>query len=315
MPTCSNCNEDLLRAEYSTSQLRKDPSSRKCKSCVKLITTGTTGTTVTTVTTGTTVTAVTTGTTGTTGTTVTTGTTGTTVTTVTTGTTESVFDEPAEIEDDDTNNVNNKTAADDAGTNIDIGTIDIATHANDAIIDAIITNTQIDTCDTFDVDHARNTCISPDDAAAAAAAAAAVPGDIHVDHLDFDIDLDADADALVVSVSDETPVKSNILFGDQAVVGEQMNVEQMNDDEFILDETVSEMEIEAGTENEHEHEHEAEHEENLVPSPPSQIQVIPEEVTCQTGIEQEPPQAPSLIRIGICAMDKKARSKPMVSAG
>ena len=276
MPTCSNCNEDLLRAEYSTSQLRKDPSSRKCKSCVKLITTGTTGTTVTT------------------------------------GTTESVVDEPAEIEDDDTNNVNNETAADDAGTNIDIGTIDIATHANDAIIDAIITNTQIDTCDTFDVDHARNTCISPD-AAAAAAAAAAVPGDIHVDHLDFHIDLDADA--LVVSVSDETPVKSNILFGDQAVVGEQMNVEQMNDDEFILDETVSEMEIEAGTENEHEHEHEAEHEENLVPSPPSQIQVIPEEVTCQTGIEQEPPQAPSLIRIGICAMDKKARSKPMVSAG
>lgn len=39
MPTCSDCQSDLAKADFSKNQLRKDPNSRRCKACVKLLAT------------------------------------------------------------------------------------------------------------------------------------------------------------------------------------------------------------------------------------------------------------------------------------
>ena len=35
MPACSECEEDLAKTKFSKNQLRKDPSSRKCKDCIQ----------------------------------------------------------------------------------------------------------------------------------------------------------------------------------------------------------------------------------------------------------------------------------------
>ncbi len=35
MPTCSECEADLAKAKFSKNQLRKDPSNRKCKDCIQ----------------------------------------------------------------------------------------------------------------------------------------------------------------------------------------------------------------------------------------------------------------------------------------
>ena len=41
MPTCCECQKDLAKAAFSKNQLRKDPGSKRCKACVKLMTAGT----------------------------------------------------------------------------------------------------------------------------------------------------------------------------------------------------------------------------------------------------------------------------------
>ena len=41
MPTCCGCQKDLAKAAFSKNQLRKDPDSKRCKACVKLMTAGT----------------------------------------------------------------------------------------------------------------------------------------------------------------------------------------------------------------------------------------------------------------------------------
>lgn len=38
MPNCCDCNKSLSKAQFSKNQLRKDPSSRRCKACVQLLT-------------------------------------------------------------------------------------------------------------------------------------------------------------------------------------------------------------------------------------------------------------------------------------
>ena len=168
------------------------------------------------------------------------------------------------VAEDDTNHVNE--TADVGIDTIDTDTIGIAAH------DAIITQTHA--IDTLDVD---NTLTSPHDDP--------------VRHVDNHVHVQVHA--LVISTSDETPVNSNTIIGEQVEIAVVENTvlvveePEQNDDEFILDEKLKEI----------------------------QIQIIPEEVTIQNETDNcstASTQAPSLIRIGICAMDKKARSKPMV---
>lgn len=38
MPTCCDCNQSLTKTQFSKNQLRKDPNSRRCKACVQVLT-------------------------------------------------------------------------------------------------------------------------------------------------------------------------------------------------------------------------------------------------------------------------------------
>jgi len=319
MPTCSNCNEDLLRSKYSTTQLRKDATIRKCKSCVKLITAAAPAAKNTQ-----------------------------TQTKTKTKTAASVDKEAVNVKDVNVN-VTTEAITDDPVSEPETASLTLLTTTNEEVEEPEMpTNNeedeqQVEEAQTVHANIHINTAIgdnhtSSEDVAAVAVAVAEdgtnhvnETADVGIDTIDTDtigiaahdaiitqthaIDtLDVDntltsphddpvrhvdnhvhvhVHALVISTSDETPVNSNTIIGEQVEIAVVENTvlvveePEQNDDEFILDEKLKEI----------------------------QIQIIPEEVTIQNETDNcstASTQAPSLIRIGICAMDKKARSKPMV---